>query len=249
MSLAHKKLAEISARCGEKTALISDDTTVTYSDLVNNIDILSDILILEGLHKSGKVMLLMKNLTAEVTAIFATIRSGGVAIPINQTYSPAQIRNIIGIIKPWIIITTNEDLARFPFIPDIVTCPILFMENVHDSPLLTEKYRNKSLNYLNSRAIDKLTDIQPEDIALSVPYSNSANELASLNLNHHEILRIITRSHSLDSIDQEPIEPISTDLFMQFSFIRAIRILLNGGTVDISLNTVRSNDKIYSKHE
>jgi acyl-coenzyme A synthetase/AMP-(fatty) acid ligase len=240
MFLIHKKLAETSARYSNKTALLSDNVAVTYSDLINHIDILSDILILEGLRKDSKVVLLLNNRATEMTAIFAAMRSGGIAIPIDATSSVENVQNIVRHAKPWMVITTNEDLERFPVIRDIVSCQILFMETVLKSPLQAEKSNNNSLSYLDSRSIDKLMDIQSEDIALSVPYSFSAGNAEFLNFTHTEILNIIKEFYSPDNNERDPSEADVFDKYLQFGFIKAIHVLLNGGTANFSLSPAQA---------
>ncbi|MBA4313281.1 MAG: hypothetical protein C0417_11705 [Chlorobiaceae bacterium] len=249
MSLIYKKLAEISSRYSAKTALVTDDIAITYSDLINDIDILSDILILEGIRKNSEVVLLLNNRAAEMTAIFAAIRSGGIAIPIDPTSSVDQIQNIVRHTKPWIVITTNEDVEKFPIIRDIVSCQILFMENALKSPLLAEKNNSNSLDHMGSRAIEKLMDIQSEDIALSIPYSISRDDAAFLNFSHAELTNSSENFHPLKNISREWIELVEFDKYLQFSLVKVIHTLFNGGTADFSSNPAQPKDKIHSRYE
>ncbi len=76
-------------------ALIFQDTSMTYGELKEKIDLWASCLQAKGVRKGDKVGLLSKNSIEFVIAYFAIIKAGGVVVPFNFQLAPLEIAYIV----------------------------------------------------------------------------------------------------------------------------------------------------------
>ncbi|MCK9371707.1 MAG: long-chain-fatty-acid--CoA ligase [Sulfuricurvum sp.] len=104
-------LRSIAHRYPSKKAILSEEGSFSYSDILGRTDALARALELLGLEKGDKVAFICPNGTEFVTALYAVSRVGGVIVPINTLLKNEEYRYILDDCGAKIIIT-GEKLDR-----------------------------------------------------------------------------------------------------------------------------------------
>jgi len=104
-------------------------TFMTYRVLRKYTDSLATSLSRQGIKKSDVIAILLPNSFQFTIAYFATVKLGGIVVPINPTYKPLEILNVLKQVKPKALICMDamyglikpiQDKYKFEFI--ISTC-------------------------------------------------------------------------------------------------------------------------------
>jgi feruloyl-CoA synthase len=79
----------------DRTALIDGQRKVTFFELKAEVDRIAGWLQAQGISKGDKVAIQGRNSLAWVTAFYATLRVGGIAVPLNHKLAPAETAYIL----------------------------------------------------------------------------------------------------------------------------------------------------------
>lgn len=99
-------LENSSARTPEKVALVCGNRRWTYSELEGHANRMAHALLAEGLERGDRVALYLGNTAETVIALFATLKAGGVFLPINPTTKVEKLLYIL-----------NNSRAKAAFVP------------------------------------------------------------------------------------------------------------------------------------
>lgn len=83
--LVHDFLENSADRTPDKVALVCDQKRITYAQLEQMANNLAEAMIAQGLRRGDRVGIYLNNSVEAVTGIFATLKAGGVFVPINPT--------------------------------------------------------------------------------------------------------------------------------------------------------------------
>lgn len=110
--LIHELLDRTAARVPAKTALITDEGTLSYAELVEQSRRLASWMVQSGVQRGDRVALLLPNGSPVVTALLAASRIGAVFFVINPGIKPYHLRHILEDAAPALIITTAQQSAQ-----------------------------------------------------------------------------------------------------------------------------------------
>ncbi len=127
--MLHQILTKIAQGEASKTAVIAETQEITYAELIRNIYTLSDMLIVEGLRKADRVLILLNNPIEIITSFYAILRAGGTAILPPATSDLSDTQRIYNEFTPWLIISNKEAIRLQPEILNTINCPIFYIEN------------------------------------------------------------------------------------------------------------------------
>jgi long-chain acyl-CoA synthetase len=96
----------------EHPALVYEDQTITYGDLIGRINRLSNALIKFGVGKGDPVAILMGNRPEFVISYFAVIRVGGIAVTLNPMSTDHELSHYLMESKPSVVICKSDQLVK-----------------------------------------------------------------------------------------------------------------------------------------
>ncbi|MDP2209122.1 MAG: class I adenylate-forming enzyme family protein [Bacteroidota bacterium] len=236
MELIHKYLIETVQSYPGKKAIISDKKDISYGDFLKYTVALSDTLILEGLHRGDRMIVLLSDPVDLITACSAVIRSGGIAVPIQTTLPPSEILDIINRTSPFSIITNRSDYRLLPTLSTTTGQLPLF----YDDEFLSQMSSSSLYHHLsefkdeNWDKVLQLTNLKEFDYTF-MDYNAITKELSVFT--HQSILHAARKINSLTSLLTDSIEFITTPITNIIGFNRVIHLLTSGGTCVIRSNT------------
>jgi acyl-CoA ligase (AMP-forming) (exosortase A-associated) len=104
----HHLVAQMAARRGDAPALTFKDTTVTYSELWEDVVAFASGLGQIGLERSERVAVYLDKRIETVVAIFGASAAGGVFVPVNPLLRPKQVSYILDDCGVRVLVTTAE---------------------------------------------------------------------------------------------------------------------------------------------
>jgi long-chain acyl-CoA synthetase len=99
-----------------KIAIVDGRKQISYSDLYNNINKLSDSLSSLGIQKGDRVMLLLQNSSEFVMSFFAIAGIGAIAVLLNDQYQKQELAACLSDSDPKVIITFKE---KIPLVKEV----------------------------------------------------------------------------------------------------------------------------------
>jgi len=96
---------------GAKTAIIDGERRMSYARLDSAATALAAGLAGRGINAGDRVMLLLGNRSEFVISLFGVLRLGAVAVPVNPSLAPDEIRHAVAHVEPSLIIT-EPDVAE-----------------------------------------------------------------------------------------------------------------------------------------
>ncbi len=236
MELIHKYIIKTAQSYPGKKAIISDKKDISYGDFLKYTVILSDTLILEGMHRGDRVLILLSDPIDLIIACSAVIRSGGIAVPIQTTLPPSEIFNIINRTSPFLIITNRSNYKLLPSL-SIITGQLpffyddVFLSEISSSPPSQHLSEFKDENW---NKILRLTNLKKYDYAF-MNYDSISKKLSVFT--QQSILHSALKINSLTSLLTDSIEFITTPITNIIGFNRVIHLLTSGGTCVICSNS------------
>ena len=87
---------------------------VTYRQLDDLVERTAQGLVASGLPSGGRIAIMLDNRLEYLVAILATVRAGGIAVPLGTRLGPDDVSYIVGNCHPEFVVTASEWLGRFP---------------------------------------------------------------------------------------------------------------------------------------
>lgn len=113
MFLLHEWIASNAARSPERIALIEGERTLSHAELDRRTALGAGVLTAAGLAPGDRAVILVRNSIDTVIALWATLRAGGVIVPVGADARPERIRMI-----------ANDCGARITIAPDKLAADI-----------------------------------------------------------------------------------------------------------------------------
>ena len=106
--------ATIASGSGEKTALIGEHGTTTYSDLQRRVNSLAKSFAALGIRRGDHALIRMGNSVEFAAAFLAAVKLGVVPVLVNSLLSAAELRTVLEEVRPKLICTeaTRADAVR-----------------------------------------------------------------------------------------------------------------------------------------
>ncbi|MFP4038041.1 MAG: AMP-binding protein, partial [Desulfobacteraceae bacterium] len=98
-------------RFPDKVALISKDTRLTYRELNERVNRLANAFLDRGLKKGDRVVAVLHNCTEFIEVYFACTKGGFAFVPINNLLRERELRQIIGYIRPRVVVADPDFAA------------------------------------------------------------------------------------------------------------------------------------------
>ena len=112
--LLHQLLERQASEKPDKTALIAEDSTMTYRELNEKANIVANALIAKGIKEGDSVAILLPRKSCFFACMFGVNKAGAAFIPCDPQYPADRINHIISDSDASYIITTTEKLPDYP---------------------------------------------------------------------------------------------------------------------------------------
>lgn len=235
MKLIHKYIIETAKSYPGKKAIISDKKEISYGDFLKYIVALSDTLILEGLHRGERIVVLLSDPVDSIITCCAISRSGGIAVPVQTTLPHSEILDIIKRCEPFLLITSRSDYEMLPTFSNI-TGQLPFF---YDDEFLSQMSASSLYHHLsefkdeNWNKVIQLTNLKEFDYTF-MDYNKITKELSVFT--HQSILHSARKINPLTSLLTDSIEFVTAPITNIIGFNRVIHLLTSGGTCVIRSN-------------
>jgi len=119
----HKYLTRAASESADKTALVFEETRLTYADLLRRADALAAFFADRGVTKGTRVVSYLPNIPEFVDAYLAVLSLGGILVPVDFRLRPEEVAEIVSDCRPLFIVSTTAmggGLAKDDFVKDIL---------------------------------------------------------------------------------------------------------------------------------
>ena len=112
----------VSKKMKDKACLIENDTSVSYSELWDNIELLAKAFLKAGIKKNDKIIIILPNCKEFIYSFYALARINAVTVPISHYLTPRELKEIFSDCSPKGIITTSKMFENIPagFIKELI---------------------------------------------------------------------------------------------------------------------------------
>ena len=155
----------VSKKMKDKVCLIENDTSVSYSELWNNIELLAKAFLKAGIKKNDKIVIILPNCKEFIYSFYALSRINAVTIPLNHYLTSRELEEIFNDCSPKGIITTSKTLEGIP------------AGSIKDLVILTDDKKKEKIE--NSYTFKELYELGKDG---TLPrFSASNDQLATIN--------------------------------------------------------------------
>jgi long-chain acyl-CoA synthetase len=234
--LVQDHLTETALRFPEKTALICDRKTLSYSDLIGGMHGLSAMLADGGVQKGDRVLILLVDKMDFLLACYAVMDRGAIAVPLPEAIALPSVQHIIQICTPSTIITSRQVLATFPLLRDRFGFKLFSIENTDEgvqTPMMANKAvfsPNRASN--NSTREGSLT-LRQDDGAM-ILFTSGASGKKGILLSHRNLISASLNSNEFTRTDSSIREFVGVSLAHSSGLGRSRCIHFVGGTMVVS---------------
>jgi len=207
----------------EAIALISDKTSLTYAQLNQYANQLAHQLQEKGVKAEDIVGIVMERSPLTILVILATLKVGGVYLPLDPKTPQHRLISILEETQPSILLTQTSLLANLPEWEGlIITC---------------------ELHQLNSPSENLPCTIQPDHLAYIMYTSGSTGKPKGIGISHRAVMRLVNQPNYVSITPQDSILELAPVTFDAATF-EIWGSLLNGAKLAILPPHVPSLEEI-----
>ena len=130
MPYLNKYFLESSQNYPERIALKSHELSLTYRELALRVDRLAEELILQGLERGDRVLLLLQDKIDLLVALIAVMHAGGIAVPVRESFTAEAFDRAANDCHPLTAVSHRKQLIAFPALGDKMNCRVIFIEEI-----------------------------------------------------------------------------------------------------------------------
>jgi amino acid adenylation domain-containing protein len=104
--MLHERVSRASARWPTKTAIVMDGERCTYEELERASNRLARLLRGEGVRRGERVCLLQPKSPEAIVSMLATLKAGGVYVPVDIASPAARVQRILDVAQPCVVLAT-----------------------------------------------------------------------------------------------------------------------------------------------
>jgi amino acid adenylation domain-containing protein len=101
----------------DETALVHGETALSYRELGRRVDRLTRLLIARGVGPEDLVAVVAPRGVTPMVALFAVQAAGGVYLPVDGSYPPARVAEVLAVARPALLIDTADTAALTAQVP------------------------------------------------------------------------------------------------------------------------------------
>jgi long-chain acyl-CoA synthetase len=180
-----RMLEGVAGRYGRKTAIISDDRRLSYTDLDETSNKVANALIKMGVKKGDRIAILLSNSPEFIITYFGIVKMGAIAVPLDPKYKVGELASLFNDCLPKVLVAESPTLE--PLVP--VLPRFKSIKHVID---VGSQYKGQFLGYQEIMAAGSAgridSELVPEDIALILYTSASSFHPRGVMLSHRSLV-------------------------------------------------------------
>lgn len=155
-------LAGVAAEYADKTAIISGDCRLTYSELDKASNRIANKLLELGISKGDRVVMMLPNSLEFAVIFFGAVKIGAITVPLDTKYRINELASLFNDSQPRIIVAGSQVLES-------ISAALPGFKSVEWLIEIGDEFRGESLNYeeIVTSGTDRPVEVElnPDDIA------------------------------------------------------------------------------------
>ncbi|MGA1863894.1 MAG: class I adenylate-forming enzyme family protein [bacterium] len=170
----------IAHSCPKKTAIIEGEQTITYWDLWQRIESLSNIFRSIGIRKNTRVVIILPNCKEFIFSFFAILNLNAIAVPLKLHMTCWELSRIFKNCKPKGLITTYDLIDKLLAVrPSLLKNKLLVIKEGHDFKGILDK--NGELEKTVLYTFNDLYEMREQKRGKSPKITSRPKQIASIN--------------------------------------------------------------------
>lgn len=163
-------------------ALVYEDRIITYAQLLNTVNKLSNALVKAGIQKGDRVLTLMGNRPELVATYFAAIRIGAIAVTLNPLCTVYELGNYVADSKPAAIVCRGDQMPKIEQLkPKMSSVKLVISTEAVDGAVpMVEIERDFSAKL-------RAADVNPNDPAVIIFTAGLLGKALGATLSHNNL--------------------------------------------------------------
>ena len=212
---------------GKEAIIIPKGSTVTYGNFSNEIEKVSEILTGAGLEKGRAVSIVLENNLEFMVTFLAVSRAGGVAAPLNPSYTVDEFKFYVSDANSqFMIISEKAEVATVA--AKVLKVPVIVAQSSESGAVSLSQNGSKLTKMINP------SPPNPDDIALFLHTSGTTSRPKGVPLTHNNLISSLENIIGTYKLDNADTSLIVMPLFHVHGLIgAALSSLRSGGTIVI----------------
>ena len=162
-----------------KIFLYTEEKQVTYKNFTTLTNKLANILVSYGLNPGDRIAVQVEKSVTQLALYAATIKAGGVYLPLNTAYTPHELNYFISNARPKIIITDADTAAELEELYSSKQALFLTL-NKNETGSLVDKLNSSASNF-------ETVSRSRQDLAVIMYTSGTTGKSKGAKLTHHNL--------------------------------------------------------------
>ena len=236
-----KMLEDSAQRFPRKCAIKFQKRKISYRELNEAANKAAHGLLALGLSKGDRIGILCENCPEYIISYFATLKFGGVAVPINSFLTGNEVKYIVDNCGIKVLVTSKKFLRTLqPVLGQMESIKRLVVINDPDQ---SEHMTFQALSQSGSSE-NVIADVSPDDLAVFIYTSGTTGHPKGAMLSHGNLV-----SNAEDSSEVFKVVPkdkflLFLPMFHSFTFTTCVLLPILSGSTIILIGSVKSMDAI-----
>lgn len=234
--LIHNFLKNSATKFPNKVALIHESTRATYAQINTDSDHLASFLVLSGIKKGNRVVIILENSYEYVVSYYGILKSGAVAVPLSTDLKPDGLNPLLAELEPSAIVSSFR-FERLLQASDL-TVPNLNTLIIHNPK---QNWENKFKNVVPFSSFltfnlqpATCNALSPSDLASIIYTSGSTGKPKGVMLTHGNIVSNTNSICNYQQLSTNDIQMVVLPFFYVMGKSLLNTIFAAGGTVVIN---------------
>ncbi|MFI8709486.1 amino acid adenylation domain-containing protein [Bacillus sp. NPDC077411] len=217
----------------EATAVVFENTTISYAELNKKANQLARLLIAKGVGPEKMVALAMPRSLEMVVSLLAVLKAGGGYLPLDPDYPSDRIAFMLNDAEPTCVITNTQVVIDCGKTPKIV---------VDDSEIIGELSKHSEENIGD---IERIQPLSPLHIAYVIYTSGSTGRPKGVMIPHQNVFRLFEATNHWFQFNSEDVWTMFHSYAFDFSVWEIWGPLLYGGRLVVVPHSVTRSPKEF----
>ena len=233
-ALLHQPLHESVKRSPRKCALVCGARRLSYSELMNQVDLLAQALRARNVRSGDRVVLFLDNSIEMVSGLYAVLSLGAVAVPVNPLTKPGKLAHLLEDSGAIAMLTQGslapawrEALAHAPLVQ---TCWLSSASAVSDDPRVVPWPEASVANAPNA------ADADGSALAAIIYTSGTTGAPKGVMLTHHNMLSAARSVNAYLAMNEHDVILSALPMAFSYGLYQVLIGLAVGATVVLERN-------------
>ncbi|KRF09858.1 non-ribosomal peptide synthetase [Paenibacillus sp. Soil787] len=223
----HARFESQAAILPDRTAVVCDGERMTYRELNDRANRLARELRSHGVQPDGRVGLLMERSPDMIVGILATLKAGGVYVPLDPDYPQDRLQFMLDDCGARVLLTQPHLTGKVPFDGTVI--------DMGDPALYSGDGSNlESVN-------------QPDDMAYIIYTSGTTGKPKGVMIEHRNVVRLMLNDKMKFDFTDRDVWTVFHSFCFDFSVWEMYGALLYGGTCVVVPKAVAQNPKEFAQ--